>query len=426
MIQRLAASCGAGQVWAPESSQFPARLPAGAKPEVMVAPVNERDVVAVLDLAQELGRTVLPRGGGSRDHWGATLRGADWILDTRHLNHVVEYQPADLTVTVQAGMELRALRELLERNGQVLPLEGPPGATMGGAVATAAAGPRRMAYGAPRDLVLGLRVALPGRGIVRSGGRVVKNVAGYDMNKLFTGSLGTLGVITEVTLKVRPRPQAERTVALIFPTVQAAIAAAHAVRCSELLPAGLTVLSPAAARRRLLSGPFALACALEETAPAVDYQTQRLGAIGHEHGAIRVEIPAPAQATELWRLLVGPQANAPCWAVRLHVLPSHLDRAWGALERALSPHADLFAHAATGTLYGAVTGGDELSPRVAKLRQEVAALGGHMMVEAAPLAGKPPDLIWGAPGPEFFLHQGIKRQLDPAGVFSAGRFLGGI
>src|SRR5262249_45858493 len=157
---------------------------------------------------------VCPRGSGTKRGLGSPPRRCDLIVSTERLDQVVEYAPANLTVVAQAGVTLASLQQTLAPANQHLPLDPPfaSAATLGGIVATNASGPRRLGYGTARDLVIGTRVATTGGLLTRSGGRVVKNVAGYDLNKLYIGSLGTLGLIVEIGFKIAPRPALQTTV----------------------------------------------------------------------------------------------------------------------------------------------------------------------------------------------------------------------
>ncbi|HEY9473049.1 MAG TPA: FAD-binding oxidoreductase, partial [Mycobacteriales bacterium] len=187
---------------------------------------------AVLDS----GGTLLVRGGGTSVDWGGPVYAPDLVVDTTEMNRLIAHNPADMTVEVQAGMRLTDLQQALVPAGQWLALDPPSaaaGATVGGLLATGDAGPHRLVHGALRDLVIGLTVVLADGTVARAGGHVIKNVAGYDLGKLFAGSLGAFGLITELVLRVHPRPQASVTLAV--PTDPAgALAASQAVRASTL------------------------------------------------------------------------------------------------------------------------------------------------------------------------------------------------
>ncbi|MDQ6660866.1 MAG: FAD-binding oxidoreductase, partial [Chloroflexota bacterium] len=189
---------------------------AGVRPQIVVEPGNEEEVSAVLAFADQEGLKVLVRGGGTQLGIGFPPRGGDILLSTLRLNQLVEHAPHDMTATVQAGLRLSDLQATLANTRQWLALDPAPGsaATIGGIMATNASGPRRLHYGGVRDQIIGIRVVLPDGTIAKGGGKVVKNVAGYDLSKLFTGSLGTLGVIVAATFRLYPIATASRTVVL--------------------------------------------------------------------------------------------------------------------------------------------------------------------------------------------------------------------
>ena len=180
--------------------------------------------------------------------------GEDWIrrvpevvMSTNRLHRVVDYEVPNLTVTVQAGVTVGELQRTLAAGGSRLPLDPPFAAsTLGGVVAANQSGPKRLAYGSARDLVLGLRVVLPEGDTVRFGGKVMKNIAGFDMSKLFVGSWGTLGIITEITLRVLPRPESEKTLLAAFSSLDDASRATGEILASQLLPPAIELVNPSA------------------------------------------------------------------------------------------------------------------------------------------------------------------------------------
>ncbi|MBA2614763.1 MAG: FAD-binding oxidoreductase, partial [Actinobacteria bacterium] len=179
-------------------------------------PESYAEAAALLGDAASDGRLVRPRGGGTKWNWGAPAAEPDWILSTSRLDRVLEHNVGDLTAVLQAGARLADAQALFAEAGQMLALDPPLGerdaATIGGIVAAADSGPLRHRYGAARDLLLGATVALSDGTVARSGSKVIKNVAGYDLAKLFAGSLGTLGTIVEVVVRLHPRPASTATV----------------------------------------------------------------------------------------------------------------------------------------------------------------------------------------------------------------------
>jgi glycolate oxidase FAD binding subunit len=212
---------------------------AGIQPKQVAEPATVAEAAAIMQAAHEQGLTVVARGAGTRLHWGAAPRSADLVLDTRKLNRLVEHAAGDLVVTVEAGMLMSDLQALLGVQGQQLALDSPlPGSTVGGTLATAAAGPRRLLYGTARDLLIGITVIRADGAIVKSGGKVVKNVAGYDLGKLYTGSYGTLGLIASASFRLHPVP-VQRT--YVRTTTLSPLHEVQALLHSDVVPSAIEI-----------------------------------------------------------------------------------------------------------------------------------------------------------------------------------------
>src|SRR5712675_3093216 len=186
---------------------------AGAQPKLVIEPGTESELAEVLRLSNEAGLAVIPRGGGTKLGWGNPPARADLILSTARLNEIIEHAWADLTVSVEAGCTIQRLQETLAKHGQRLALDAlwPEHATIGGVLSTNDSGALRLRFGALRDLIIGATLALPDGTLASSGGKVVKNVAGYDLPKLVTGALGTLGIITRAIFRLHPLPRNVRS-----------------------------------------------------------------------------------------------------------------------------------------------------------------------------------------------------------------------
>src|SRR6266849_3496193 len=256
-----------------------------------VTPASREDLAEALHAADSRSQAVAPIGGGTQLDLGMPPVRLDLIIETTRLNQVVEYEPADLTVTVGAGLRFAELQKQLAEQGQFLALDPPaaPGATLGGLMATNASGPLRFAYGTARDLVIGTRVANPDGTVTHAGGRVVKNVAGYDLNKLYVGSLGTLGVIVELSFKLAPIPPATNTVVGQFPDASAARGIINAVVQSPLSPLAIELLGPRAASAAALPEAMLVVFRVGGYPQAVERQVRDLSALLVQHGGQRVE-----------------------------------------------------------------------------------------------------------------------------------------
>lgn len=402
----------------------------GVEPRLFARPTTAQELADTLRQANEQGFAVAPRGGGTQMELGNRPSRLDLVLETTGLNRLVEYEPADLTVTVEAGMRLADLQDLLKEQGQFLALDPPipAEATIGGVIATNASGPLRLAYGTARDLVIGTRVANPDGRITHAGGRVVKNVAGYDLNKLYVGSLGTVGVIVELSFKLTPIPPSDALVVARFPEAGPAWRFISAILHSPLSPLAIELLGPAAAERAGFGRSLAVAVRAGGYAPAVDRQArdlerlltehggERLGSVGESWGAVRT-LPGQHPSDLLVRAAAPIARSAD--VVEL-------------LERHFAPFGPVaWAHAGNGVAYaacGAGSDGDALLGAVQAARAEVVAIGNNtsLVVERCPASLKEKLDVWGDPDDGLPLMRALKTQLDPKGILNPGRFVGGI
>jgi glycolate oxidase FAD binding subunit len=404
----------------------------GIVPHAVLLPSSEAEIAAVLQAAAQAGEVVVPWGAGTMQDLGGPPERVDLVLSLEKLDRVIDYVPADMTITVEAGMRFADLEALTARHGQTVPLDPPQAAeaTIGGIVATAASGPRRMACGGVRDFLLGARVALPNGRVVKAGGKVVKNVAGYDMPKLIVGSLGTLGIITEVSLKLRPLPADSRTLLFGFAGLDGALVAAEAILNSELLPSALAVLTPGAGRRLGAPGPVSLAIALEETSENNAYQAKRISEMLQANtGSAGL---AGEAESDFWDRLrnYGDRFGA-AFRIRVNTVIGDLEQQ---LQACLLPDGpvelDGIAYAPGGTvmLYGFADGGEApvLAEAVRTRLAAANAAGGSAVLESAPAALRRQVDVWGPVRPEWKFAAAIKKAFDPSRILNRGRFVGGI
>lgn len=378
----------------------------GMQPVCALTPRSQEEVARALAAASEAGLAVIPFGRGTMRSMGNIPSRYDVALDLTHLRRVVEYAPEDLTVTVEAGLPLADLNALLAERGQFLPFDPPEaeGATIGGIVAANATGPSRHAYDAPRDRVIGVTVALADGRLAKAGGRVVKNVAGYDLCKLYCGSMGTLGVIVSVTFKLAPLPKAQATWGARFPSPGLAVAAGFAALERRLALRALEVVSPAAARAVGLAPAWWLLAWCSGGSAAVERSLRELDRLAAR------EILSDAS---LWERLASALRETPVM-VRVSVLPTDVEQALNSLtETAI----------ATATLSHGVAriGLDTDDPA---LRHHAERLGGAWVLERAPLHVKRVLDVWGPLPPAFEVMRRLKCEFDPLGTLSPGRFVG--
>jgi glycolate oxidase FAD binding subunit len=250
----------------------PADAVAGSQACYVAAPASTAEAAALLRAAAGLGLTIVARGSGSRLDWAPAPVSCDLIIDTGRLGKILEHTAGDLVVSVQAGVRLDDLAGVLAAACQRLALDPPgSGGTVGGLIATGAAGPLRFRYGSPRDLLIGITVIRADGTIAKAGGKVVKNVAGYDIGKLFAGSYGTLGLITEATFRLHPLPESTAWITLDCPDPITASAAVHAIADSPLAPAAIELEWPSAA------SSISVSALLEGDEASVAGRADRLG-----------------------------------------------------------------------------------------------------------------------------------------------------
>lgn len=409
----------------------------GRTPDAVAIPGTKEEVAAVLVAAGEAGLPVTPWGGGTRMAVGSSPNRIGLVLALTRLNRILEHEPADLTVTVEAGLPFETLQTELGKRGQWLSLDAGASerSTVGGMLASDASGPRRHLYGTARDLVIGLTVVMADGSLVRGGGKVVKNVAGYDLPKLYIGSFGTLGVLVEATMKLRPRVDVDRLVVARFDRLKAASAAARAMMGSDLIPSALELADGEALRRLGLGGGAALLVGLDGIAEQVDWEVAELRRLLGPNGLGETAVLDGVARDEAWRGLAGlgrPGHDRVAAVMKWAVLPSQiadLMEAGAAVAQRNGLVAAFTAHAGVGIITAVLAGGTNPNTVVSTLtewRALVNRVEGHAMIEWAPLAVKERVAVWDSAGPTLRLMKGIKERLDPRGILNPGRFVGGL
>src|SRR5437868_6941267 len=281
----------------------------GLFPRLVVTPTTVEEVPQIVALTNAHGLSLLTRGGGSRMSIGGLPERIDVLLETNRLTRLLEHEAPDLTCHVEAGLTLTALQAKLAKKGQWLALDPPDAAqsTVGGILASNASGPKRLRYGSARDLVIGLHVIQANGEVTRSGGRVVKNVAGYDLNKLYIGSLGTLGIIVDANFKLHPLPIAERTLLLTFTNAGDSMQMVIALLGSLLVPSALELVDSAAASDmndffgvNLPTNRYTLAIDFEGATATIDRQVDETRQLARKYGVLMVEDLAGESQDHFW------------------------------------------------------------------------------------------------------------------------------
>ncbi|HZD66389.1 MAG TPA: FAD-binding protein [Acidimicrobiales bacterium] len=378
-------------------------------------PADLAEARSVMAASAERGQEVVIKGGGTKQDWGVPGPSPELVVDTTGLDALVAHNHGDLTAVVGAGMALSTLQARLGEAGQWLALDPPSvaeGATVGGLLATGDAGPRRHRYGTMRELAIGATVVLADGTVGRSGGQVIKNVAGYDLAKLLCGSLGTLGLVTEVSLRLHPLAPASAT-------VRAETGPGPATR------AVLEVLAGPAMPTAIDWAEGALWVRLEGTTAGVRSQAEEVAAVARRTVGSAEMIEGDAEAAA-WTGLGGRAAGGDtvAWAA---TLPGQLGEAAEALTRAAGEagvQAELTSRAGLGLHAARLSGGGVAAQAatVVAWREAVARLGGTVVVRR-----RPPELaalvdLWG-PAPEAVtVMRRVKEQLDPSGRLGRGRF----
>ncbi|MDW8059821.1 MAG: FAD-binding protein [Thermomicrobium sp.] len=398
----------------------------GMSPTIALAVGAPQAVAEALALCAAAELVVVPWGGGGQMGLGNLPLRYDVALDLRGVADIVHYEPDDLTIAVQAGRDLQSLAATLAAHGQMLPVDAaaPERITVGGLVATGLGCPRRFGHGSLRDLIIGITVALPDGTLARGGGIVVKNVSGYDMMRLHFGALGSLGVIVQANFKVLPAPEAQRTLALGFPSASAAVEAALALRRSQLAPTALVVLGPETAQSlEIEEHGWVLAARCEGPSAAVERQTERLRATAGS--AARSAIVLEHEATiAFWRALQGRLDASPLadrLRVRVGELPSHLGEL---AERVVSAFGsslrELVLDVGSGLAYATLAGtGAELRAAWQRLSE----LGRHATLLAAPPDVKAGCDVFGRHPDGVAVMRRLKETFDPERILNRGRFL---
>jgi glycolate oxidase FAD binding subunit len=413
----------------------------GSRAECMVSPASALETADVLRCASEHGWGVIPMGSGSAFCIGNPPRKSDILLSTRRMSEITGYEPAELTTTVGAGCTLSALNTCLSNHGQFLPWD-PPGGdarTIGGVASVGRVGPLRMGFGQPRDWVTGLEAVLPDGTVIGVGGRVVKNVAGYDVTRLLVGSHGSLGVITSLGVKVRARPQTELTAVVRSANRTALWNLTGLFESRYVTPVALELLSADAARWagiQVIGRSDMLCVRVAGEEADVRAQMLTLEQLAAEVGVEITQQIGPEHTSSFWGGVTDlPIHSDAAISLRLSVLPSHIADVTEKAREELSASMEEFAYRAgpsTGTLYvllGGVmseTRGEEVATSIERLRDVCRTSGGSLIVEKAPIEVKNRVDVWGQVGSSEELMRATKRLFDPNSTLNPGRFVAGI
>lgn len=395
------------------------------------SPETEADLVETVKHAYGDSTPIYPIGGGTSLNYGLSPRQPGIGLSLAGLNRVIDYPARDMTITVEPGITMAVLAETLAAEGQRLPIDAPQAeqATLGGVIATNFSGPRRYGLGTIRDYVIGI-AAVDGRGILfHGGGRVVKNVAGYDFCRLLTGSLGTLGVISQVTLKVRPRTEASALIACGLAEVQQAEPLLAALVTSRTAPVAIELLAgPAWEHDQTFPPethlPIGLVVGFEGTNAEVAWQIGQLQSEWRALGVAASQVVPIDQVPEFWnRLTEFPAAAAPL-VLKASIRPSAVT-AYVERIMAVDPACSIQVHAGNGIViarFAKFAPADVSRSLIGKLQPAAVNAEGHAVVLSS-IFELTHQAVWGSGGGSAPMMKAVKDQFDPRGILNPGRFV---
>jgi len=447
----------------------------GLEPRTVVFPRNTKEVAEVIRFAHAEGLAVVPWGSGTKMGMGLPPRALDVVVSTSRLNHMLDVDTANLTITVEAGVKFRDIQARLateedrcylpledlsaegdefvcsdrSHSGCFLPLDPPHGktATIGGIIAANSTGSRRLLYNLPRDVILGVRFVTPTGEIAGAGGKTVKNVSGYDTSKLMTGSMGSLGILCEMTFKLLPLPEAMETLLFSFEHFDDAARLANRILETSLLPAAVDLINGPFLDRidpsqgGLGATPYAVAVALEGFREAVERMSGEIGALAAECGRKGRSQLREVEHRRYWLAvsdLPGRLAQETEGLIRTRF--TYPVSRWEALVRDLEAALEkgaqthvLQVHAGSGVCFldllieeGQGPAQEEAARILDGFLSRTTAVGGNLVVERAPAALKNRLKVWGEPGSDFVVMKRIKERVDPRGIMNPGRFVGGL
>lgn len=412
----------------------------GNNGRITVFPKTEQEIAGILQYANNHEIKVIVMGSGTKRGFGGIVETGDILLSLDKYKGVIEHSPGDTIVTVKSGTPYQELQNFLAEYNQKIPLDPslPEDATIGGVIAANDFGPKRLGYGSVRDMVIGLRTVYPDGTIIRSGGKTVKNVAGYDMNKLFIGSMGTLGVVTEITIKLRPLQQYESLILLSFPDGNLQDIHTFTINLldSVMEPIALELLNPALGEKLTGNRAYMLAIGFEDVERSVRYQVEYVKQHKPENAVL--SILEQSEARGFWKSLATIPPNGRLTGsetetrAALKIGVKNVDVLQVIKEsHLLQDTHNLKVEAHGGLGYGLckvhLSGvSDDVVKAILSLRTFAENLGGYTVVTHLPLVLRQQIDVWGEKPAHFFLLDGIKAKVDPKRILNTGRFVGGI
>ena len=448
----------------------------GTAPKIVLFPGNTQEVAEVVRVAYRQKLAVIPWGNGSKISQGNRPERLDLVLGTSRMNHMRDVDTSNLTITVEAGVRFRDIQARLatEEDRCYLPLEDltteaddfvcsdrsnsgcflpidpccSDMATIGGVIATSSAGPRRLLYTLPRDMIIGVKMVTPKGDIAGAGGKTVKNVSGYDTSKLMVGSMGSLGIICEMTFKLLPLPEKMQTVLVSFDSFAGAADLADRILGTTLLPAAVTVLNAAAFHKLqnaacsgFRPGNFVVATAIESYHKAAARMATEIRDMAEDLKATDMMTLQDNAHPRFWLAVSNLDSQLAgefpgLIQAKLNYPISHWRDIFASMQKSLLYHRlehAVVAHAGSGICQVYLmldqnnnSSADKAVVVAGELLERSLETGGNMVIQRAPAPMKGRLKIWGKTGTDFILYKRLKDQLDPAGIMSPGRFVGNL
>jgi glycolate oxidase FAD binding subunit len=393
----------------------------------LIFPHTVETLAAIVKQAQQQQWQILPCGNGSKLDWGGLAKEVELVVSTQKLNRIIEHAVGDLTVTVEAGVKLADLQAALQPTGQFLPID--PAfsetATIGGIVATGDSGSWRQRYGGIRDMVLGLSFVRADGEIAKAGGRVVKNVAGYDLMKLLTGSYGTLGIITQVTFRTYPLPEASATI-LLTGKGEAVATATQTLRNSSLTPTAADLLSASVIEELAIGKECGLLVRFQTMAESVKKQLAQLEAIARQLD-LQISFYRDKDESDLWQRLpqiIRIPSTDTAIICKIGVVPSASVAVLQELTTITASRGLGMIH--TGSGIGILQFKSEDRNGIEEMRSLCQQHRGFLTILTAPKSIKQQLDPWSYTGNALEMMRTIKQKFDPQNILSPGRFVGGI
>jgi glycolate oxidase FAD binding subunit len=411
----------------------------GTEPSAVLAPKDHETLSRILEATNNSGASVFFEGSGTKIQMGNPPSRLDLIILTKNLSSVLEYVPEDLTISIQAGIKLRDLKKTLAKKGQFVPLDPlSEEATIGGVISTNSAGPLRAGYGGVKSFLLGVKVANADGRISKAGGKVVKNVSGYDLTKLYIGALGTLGGIVEANLKVYPNPESESTLFAFFTEMDALQGYASKLVSGNMAPAAMEFLNREIfgsmkkyVRKSMVDIPYCVAIRFFGSQIAVSNQAREAERIAGDKSG--TEAFLREESSGFWSDFSKRIASNSKLAFKASVPRSSVFGIIGKAEESLSFYLlFIYAEVSVGLVNFAlqrdlqVSDYELLAKRLAELRNHCEELGGNLVITSAPRELKNHFDAWGKVTAGFALMKSLKEKFDPNGILSPGRFVNGL